>query len=98
MNELGICLGSVAPYYNLVLVAIVITLFVYLFKTKSKIYFQPWKFIFYAILIFVFEEILTVINDLQLITLSKLIAPLLEMIMISFFIYALLLQRDYLKK
>jgi hypothetical protein len=49
-------------------------------------------------LTYVVEEILTVLNDLNIITISKLVAPLLEMIMISFFIYTLLLQKEYLKK
>ena len=99
MTDILLCLGRVAPYYNLVFVAIVIILFVYFFKTKGKkIYSKPWKFLFSAILIFVLEEILTVINDLGIISLSKLIAPLLEMLMISLFIYMLLTQREYLKR
>ena len=93
------CLGFVAPYYNLVLVAIVITLFIVFLKNPGKkTYTLPWKLLFTAILVFVVEEILTVLHFAKMITLSPLVAPLLEMIMISLFIYMLLTQREYLRK
>lgn len=92
------CLGLVAPYYNLVLVLIVIILFIAFFRKPSqKFYLKPWKLLFFAILVYVIEEILTVFNDANIITVHKLVAPLLEMLIISSFIYMLLLQRNYLK-
>ena len=92
------CLGLVAPYYNLVLVAIVIILFIiFLRKPHKKIFLEPWKLLLAAIIVYVIEAILTVLIDADIISISKLVAPLLEMLIISLFIYMLLLQRDYLK-
>ncbi len=99
VHELAYCVGSVAPYYNLVLVIIVLLLFLKLFKTPNKkIYITPWKFLFAALLVFVVEEIITILNMANIITASKLVFPLLETIIITLFIYMLLLQKDRLKK
>jgi hypothetical protein len=99
MTELTQSLGLIAPYYNLVFVAIVIVLFIYFFKnTNKKTYLKPWKLLFIAILVYIVEEALTVLNNLHILNVSKLVNPLLEMIIISLFIYMLLLQKEYLKK
>lgn len=98
MIQITECLGLVAPYYNLVFVAIVIILFsIFLRNPSKKLYIKPWKLLFLAILTYVVEEILTVFNDMNIISVNKLVAPLLEMIMIGLFIYMLLLQKEYLK-
>src|SRR3989338_1307507 len=97
--NLSACLGNVAPYYNLVLVAILIILFLALFRLNGKNFFiKPWKFLFYAILIFVFEEILTVFESLGFFSVPPVIFPLLEMGIIVLFIYMLLIQKEYLHK
>ncbi len=99
MAHLLDCLGLVAPYYNIVLVAIVIALFiVFLRNPGKKVYTLPWKLLLAAILVYVVEEILTILHFATIITISPLVAPLLEMIIISLFIYMLLTQREYLKK
>ena len=99
VNNLGYCLGTVAPYYNLVLVVIVILLFLELFKTTNKkTYVRPWKFLFAAVLVYLAEEIITVLFMADLITVSKLLFPILETIIIALFIYVLLLQRENIEK
>ena len=99
VNNLGYCLGTVAPYYNLVLVVIVILLFLELFKTTNKkTYVRPWKFLFAAVLVYLAEEIITVLFMADLITVSKLLFPILETIIIALFIYVLLLQKENIKK
>ena len=98
-STLAECLGSVAPCYNLVLVVIVIILFIQLFKLQKKgVYIFPWKLLFYGILIFVAETVLTILEGLGIISINNLIAPLMEMTIISLFIYMLLLQREYVQK
>ena len=98
MSSLGICLGNIAPYYNLVLVVILIILFIKLFKGKNKgIYVFPWKLLFGAILIYVLEEVLTVFAGLGMIAIPKIVAPIFEMMIITLFIYMLLLQREYVE-
>ena len=93
------CLGLVAPYYNLALVVIVILLFIRLFKIDDKNnYTKPWKLLFFAISIFVLEEILTVLKNAGIITIPRIANAFFEMIIISLFIYMLLLQKEYVKK
>lgn len=92
------CLGLIAPYYNLVLVAIVIVLFIKLFTKKERgIYKTPWYFLFVAIMLYVIEEGMTVMASMGLLEIPNSLFPILEMIMISLFIYMLLLQKEYLR-
>lgn len=92
------CLGVIAPYYNLVLVTIVILLFIKLFSLKEKgIYLRPWYFLFTALMVYVVEEAMTVMESMGLIEIPNLLFPIFEMIMISLFIYMLLLQSEYVK-
>jgi len=97
-STVGYCLGNVAPYYNLVLVLIVIALFIKLFKTPSKkTYLMPWKFLFAAVLVYVGEEILTVLYMANMIQVPKITWPLFEAVIITLFIYVLLLQKENVK-
>jgi len=97
-HYLASCLGIVAPYYNLILVTIVIMQFMKLFSLKSKkAYLKPWKLLFIAILIYVAEEVMTVLEGLNIVEVSNLTFPFLETIIITLFIYMLLLQRNYVE-
>ena len=99
MAGLDVCLGLVAPYYNLVLVAFVIGLFLFLFKNApKKLNIKPWKLLCIAVMIFVLEEILTVFNDADIISVHRLVAPLLEMVIIGLFTYMLLLQKEIVNR
>jgi hypothetical protein len=93
------CLGFIAPYYNLALVAIVMVLFIYFFAipNKHKIYDTPWKLLFLAILIFIVEEIMTVMDALGMISFPKITFAFFEMAIISLFIYMCLLQKERVK-
>ena len=98
MTQFAECLGFIAPYYNLVLVVVVLILFFTFFKKPNKkIYLRPWKILLAVILVYILEESLTVLHFANVITLSKFVAPILEMLMIALFIYMLLLQKEYLK-
>ena len=99
VQTLAYCLGRVAPFYNLVLVAIVVILFLKLFKSKNKgVYLRPWKFLFAAVLVFVGEEIITVFDMAGLVSIPKMVFPLFEMIIITLFIYVLLLHKENIEK
>ncbi len=92
------CLGYVAPFYNLALAIIVLLLFIKLFLSPNKkIYVEPWKWLFYAFLIYILEELLTVF-DASGISVNLLVYPMLETLIISCFIYMLLLQREYISR
>lgn len=90
------CLTKVAPLYNLALVIVVIIMFITLFRTQSKTrYIKPWALIFAGILVFVLEEVFTVLRHSQIFILPTYFNGIFEIIIISLFIYAMLLQREY---
>ena len=99
MPGLDTCLGLVAPYYNLVLVMIIIPLFIKLFKIKNeKINLQPWKILFIALIVYLVEEILTVLNSVGVTNSPRILTPIFELIIITLFIYMLLLQKEIINK
>jgi len=100
MSEFTIALGMVAPYYNLVLTLIAFYLFIKLFRTKpkTKTYFAPWGCILLAMLVFVLEEILTILRAQGIINIPIHINGFFELAIIILFIYTLLIQRQYVKK
>ncbi len=100
MVELGVALGMIAPYYNLAMVVVAVWLFIALFKTepKAKVFLFPWRLLFFAVLIFIIEEIFTVLRSAGLIDIPIHINAFFELVIISVFIYALLLQKEYVKK
>ena len=95
MSELTLALGIVAPYYNLVLVIIALWLFRKLFKTSAPARAQlPWKVVFAALVIFIVEELLTVLRSQQLVFIPVHINGFFELVIITLFIYALLKQKE----
>jgi hypothetical protein len=97
--SLGEAVGMVAPYYNLALVIIVLFLFAKLFSFNSKkfAYIKPWKLLLIALIIFVVETAMTILRGLAIISFHPAIFPAFEMIMITLFIYMILLQKQYAK-
>lgn len=96
LTTLAKALGFVAPWYNLALVTIVVLLFLKLFDIRNKkVYTKPWKMVFVGVLIFIVEEVMTVLRSLGLISFHPAIFPMFEVVIISLFIYALLLQKQY---
>ena len=99
MVGLAACLGRVAPFYNLFLVIIVILLFVRLFHLNpKKVYLKPWKLVFIALLVYVVEQVTAVLEMANIVDVSALLFPLMEMVIITIFIYLLLLQREFVAK
>lgn len=95
MNFL-VALGTIAPIYNLALVLIATYLFIKLFKTHSKKYVNliSWKLIFVALLVFVAEEVLTILRTFDIINIPIHINGFFELFMIITFIYALLTLKE----
>lgn len=92
-------LEMVAPYYNLLFVIIVIYLFVQLFKTYKpggKVYLTPWAYIFGGLVIFIIEELITILRAVGLVLIPININGFFELAMVSLFIYAVLLQKQYI--
>lgn len=92
------CLGLSAPYYNLVLVGVVVALFIYLLRLPNKkVFNEPWKYLFLAIIIYIVEELLTILKAADLISFPHFIFGIFEMAIIGLFIYMCLLQKEHLK-
>jgi len=89
----------VAPYANLILVLIVVILFVKLLRTHNpKRYTKPWSLIFAGVLVFIVEEIFTVLRHAEVIELPLFMNGVFEVIIIALFTFALLEQRNHTKK
>lgn len=98
VHILGEAFALVAPYYNLLFIIIVMALFITLFRVKNnRIYEKPWVLLFMAICILIIETLMTILRGVGLITFPAFIFNLFEMVMITSFIYMLLLQKDFIK-
>ena len=96
---LGECVGIVAPYYNLALVVVVIALFFKLFSLKNKgLFMEPWRLLFVALIIFVVEEVLTVLSFAGVLSYPRILNAVFEFIIIIIFIYMLLVQKEYVDR
>jgi len=98
--SLALSAAQIAPLYNLGFVIIAIFLFVKLFTTPirdKRVYLMPWKLLFFALLVFVLEELLTVLRGMGIINIPVHINGFFELIIICTFIYTLLLQKEHLK-
>lgn len=97
--NLGIAAGIVAPYYNLIFAVIAFILFLHLFSYESKkfAYIKPWKILFIGFILFIIETAMTILRGQGIIKFNPAIFPGFEMVIITMFIYMLLLQKQYIK-
>ena len=98
--SLGLSLAQAAPLYNLGLVIIVVFLFIRLFNTPirdRRVHLMPWKLLFFAVIVFVIEEVITVMRQMDIINIPVHINGLFEFVIICVFIYTLLLQKEHAK-
>ena len=96
---LGESLGIVAPYYNLVLVLIVLVMFLKLFSIKNKkVFLLPWKLLFFAVSVYILEEMLTVFKIAGIVDIPRFINAVFEFVIITIFLYMLLIQKEHLRK
>jgi len=98
--SLGLSIAEAAPWYNLGLVVISVFLFIKLFTTPvrdKRVYLMPWKLLFFALLVFIVEEVITVLRQMEVINIPKHINGFFEIIIICTFIYTLLLQKEHMK-
>jgi hypothetical protein len=98
--SLALSAAEVAPLYNLGLVVIAIFLFVKLFTIPirdRRVYLMPWKLLFFAVIVFIIEEGLTVLRMAEIVNIPVHINGFFEFVIICIFIYTLLLQREHLE-
>ncbi|HIH39731.1 TPA: hypothetical protein HA219_03360 [Candidatus Woesearchaeota archaeon] len=96
---LGQSVAMVAPYYNLVFAVICVVLFIKLFSYSSKrfAYVKPWKILFFGFILFIIETVMTILRGLGIIKFHPAIFPAFEMVIVTSFIYMLLLQKQFAK-
>lgn len=101
MVSLGLALAKAAPYYNLALILVTFYLFIKLFKTKpargAKYYLTPWKIFLIVLLIFTLETILTILRAAGVLNIPIHINGFFEITMTFLIVYALLLQKYWIK-
>lgn len=97
MSDFSVALGMVAPYYNLVLVLISIYLFARVFKTGTAKTNLPWKILLSALIIYVLEEVLTILRAARIIDIPVHINGFFELCIIALFIYTVLKQKEISK-
>ena len=102
LSEFTIALGQIAPFYNLGFVAILIFLYIKLFQThamrKSRVYLAPWVLLFAALCVFILEEVFTILRAVGVLNIPTHINGYFELVIIALFIYAVLLQKQFIKK
>jgi hypothetical protein len=89
-----------APIYNLALAAIVVFMFIKLFRTRPvlPVYMTPWHYMFGVICVFILEEIITVLRATGVFVIEAYINGFFELVIVSLLIYLLLLQREHIIK
>lgn len=96
---LGEALTIVAPYYNMVLVIIALFFFAKLFfEAKPTAYLKPWKVMLAATLVFIVEEVITILRQAEVINVPFHVNGFFELVIVSLIIYLLLLQKEYAGK
>jgi hypothetical protein len=99
MVDFYVALGMVAPYYNLAFVAVVVLLFIVLFRTKNKkAFMMPWYLLFVCVVLFILEEIFTVARAAGATAIPREINAFFELGIIILFVYLVLLQKEHIKK
>jgi hypothetical protein len=93
-------IATAAPYYNLVFVLVALYLWYHVLKapTVKGVFLAPWKLILVGVLMFIVETLLTILRAAGVITIGRHINGFFELVIIITFIYALLLQKEYIVK
>ncbi|MDP7116489.1 MAG: hypothetical protein QF632_06480 [Candidatus Woesearchaeota archaeon] len=95
-------LSIIAPYYNLVLVLLVLVIFKKLLSIHYNIHHEqtftkPWKILMIAVLVFVLETIVTILRAAGIVNAPFFLNGIFEIIIIGLFIYMVFLQREHIR-
>lgn len=99
MNTIANCLGVVSVYYNLLLALVLAAAFIWLFHitAEKKFYIKPWKALFFAGLFYLIEEIFVFVRIHGILVTPVYIDGFFGVVIVTCFIYMLLLQREYVR-
>ena len=94
--SLLLSVGQVAPIYNIVLAGIALYLMWGLFS--KKFFSKPWKFLFFAVAVFLVESAVTASFFYGFTLVPRWYNAVFELAMVIAFIYMLLIQLEHVKK
>jgi len=84
-------IGQVAPFYNLLIAVVVFLFFVKLFQVSKKPRFvKPWKLLFTAFMLYVVEQVLSILRLQGIFYTPRILNSLFELVIIVLFIYFIL--------
>ena len=92
--------ATAAPFYNLVFVAIALYLWYHVLRAPSVkgVFLAPWRLILVGVLMFIAETALVILRAAGVITIGRHVNGFFELVIIISFIYALLLQKEFVLK
>ena len=99
MNTVANCLGIIAVYYNILVALVMAATFLWLFHItdKKKFYIKPWKYLFLAGFTYFIEEIFVLLRIHNILDTPIYLDGFFGIAIVTFFIYMLLLQKEYVK-
>ena len=98
-TSLQLAIAQVAPLYNIAFVIIILFLFAVLFSRRNKrAYLKPWRILYFAIVLFIIEQSLVILSQQNIMHSPDLLFPIIELIIITSFIYMVLDQKLYLRR
>lgn len=99
MTTIANCIGIVTVYYNLLIAIAMAATFIWMFYIvdEKKIYIRPWKYLFWAGVAFLLEEIFVFLRMHNILMTPIYLDGFLGVVVVTFFIYMLLLQKEYVR-
>jgi len=87
------------PLVNLVIALVIIFLFTRFFYLPHRLHHvRPWKIIFIALLIWLIEEVLTIMDSFGVFHMNLLIGRGIELVIIILVLHAVFLQKRYIEE
>lgn len=97
--SLAVSAGQIGPMYNIVLSGIALYLIYTILQKESRRNFvRPWKFLAFAISVFIIESFFTLLVFFGITLIPRWMNAVFELFMVIAFIYMLLIQIEHVKK
>jgi len=98
MSVITNSIALAAPYYNLILFAIAIILFLKLIPNATRrMYALPWNVLFVAVIVFLIEQLLSVLRQTGIVYSPVHINGFFQLVIASLLVYCLLIQKEHVQ-
>ncbi|HII68617.1 TPA: hypothetical protein HA270_01995 [Candidatus Woesearchaeota archaeon] len=96
--DAGSAVGITAAWLNLILAVILVIMVVRLLRTKSNtLFISPWQWLLFSLAVFFIEEVVAIMDLVGTFDAPKIFFPIFEIVIISSFLYMLLLQIQFMR-